>query len=97
MNLEVLKSHWKHSEMWWSKLFENHPEIAWDDYEKDYSDLPEEVLERHRIREAQKEEVKQIESKDEKRRKRLSQADDMRKKNRMIELQNIRDGVTFPN
>lgn len=97
MNLEVLKSHWKHSEMWWSKLFENHPEIAWDDYEKDYSDLPAEVLERHRIREAQKEEVKQIESKDEKRRKRLSQADDMRKKNRMIELQNLRDGVTFPN
>lgn len=93
MNLEVLKSHWKHSEMWWSKLFENHPDIAWDDYEKDYSDLPEEVLERHRIREAQKDEVKQIESKDEKRRKRLSQADDKRKKNRMLELQRLRDGT----
>lgn len=94
MNLEVLKSHWKHSEMWWSKLFEDHPEIAWDDYEKDYSDLPEEVLKRHRIKEAQREEVKQIESKDEKRRKRLMAAEDLRKKTRMQELQGLRDGVT---
>lgn len=37
-----------HSEMWWPKLFKHHGEIAWDDYEKDYSDLPAEVLRRHR-------------------------------------------------
>lgn len=37
-----------HSEMWWPRLFRCHGEIAWDDYEKDYSDLPEEVLQRHR-------------------------------------------------
>jgi hypothetical protein len=37
-----------HSEMWWPRLFKAHGEIAWDDYEKDYSDLPEEVLQRHR-------------------------------------------------
>lgn len=32
-----------HSEMWWPRLFTSHGEIAWDDYEKDYSDLPPEV------------------------------------------------------
>lgn len=40
--------HWQHSEMWWPRLLRCHGEIAWDDYEKDYSDLPEEVLARHR-------------------------------------------------
>ncbi len=37
-----------HFEMWWPRLFRHHGEIAWDDYEKDYSDLPEEVLSKHR-------------------------------------------------
>jgi hypothetical protein len=40
--------HWMHSEMWWPRLLKQHGEIAWDDYEKDYSDLPEEVLRKHR-------------------------------------------------
>ena len=31
---------WLHSEMWWPRLFRHHGAIAWDDYEKDYSDLP---------------------------------------------------------
>lgn len=35
---------WRHAEMWWPRLFEGHPEISFDDYEKDYSDLPETVL-----------------------------------------------------
>lgn len=34
--------------MWWPRLLKAHASIAWDDYEKDYSDLPEEVLQRHR-------------------------------------------------
>ena len=40
-----------HSEMWWPRLLRHHGPgggVAWDDYEKDYSDLPEEVLQRHR-------------------------------------------------
>jgi tetratricopeptide (TPR) repeat protein len=92
MNLEVLQKHWMHSEMWWTKLFEDHPEISWDDYEKDYSDLPEEVLTRHYIREAQKEESKQIEYVDESRRKRLRNSNDTRKKSRMWALEELRDG-----
>ncbi len=44
----LLPRHWEHNQMWWPRLFRCHGEIAWDDYEKDYSDLPEEVLARHR-------------------------------------------------
>lgn len=93
MNLEVLQKHWMHSEMWWSKLFENHPECQWDDYSKDYSDLPEEVMERHRIKEAQKEETRALESKDEKRRKRLTGEEERRKRSRMNRLSMLREGA----
>ena len=34
------RRHWLHSEMWWPRLFRHQGAIAWDDYEKDYSDLP---------------------------------------------------------
>ena len=30
--------------MWWPRLLEGHPDLSWDDYEKDYSDLPPAVL-----------------------------------------------------
>ena len=93
MNLEVLQKHWMHSEMWWSKLFDDHPDIAWDDYAKDYSDLPEEVMERHRIKEAQKEETRALESRDEKRRKRLAGEEERRKRTRMHRLGLLRDGA----
>ena len=93
MNLEVLQKHWMHSEMWWSKLFDDHPDIAWDDYAKDYSDLPEEVMERHRIKEAQKEETRALEGVDEKRRKRLAGEDERRKRTRMDRLRELREGV----
>lgn len=36
-----------HSEMWWPRLFVGGPAIEWDDYEKDYSDLPAPVLAAH--------------------------------------------------
>ena len=35
---------WQHSEMWWPRLFQHHAAIQWDDYDKDYSDLPPQVL-----------------------------------------------------
>ena len=31
---------WQHSETWWPRLFQHHQPIQWDDYDKDYSDLP---------------------------------------------------------
>jgi hypothetical protein len=39
-----------HSEMWWPRLFAGGPAIEWDDYEKDYSDLPAPVLAAHQVR-----------------------------------------------
>ena len=54
--------HWLHSEMWWTRLFRHQCEIAWDDYEKDYSDLPHEVLQRYNVMEAQREACRQLEA-----------------------------------
>lgn len=47
--------------MWWPRLFAAGPEIAWDDYEKDYSDLPKPILNAHAALEAEKESVRQLE------------------------------------
>ena len=60
--------HWMHSEMWWPRLFRHHGEIAWDDYEKDYSDLPYEVLVPHKVAELEKDAVRQLEAADKDRR-----------------------------
>jgi hypothetical protein len=35
---------WQHSESWWPALFEGDEPVAWDDADKDYSDLPPEVM-----------------------------------------------------
>lgn len=50
-----------HSETWWPKLFKEGAEIAWDDYEKDYSDLPAPVMAEHAKLEAAKEATRQLE------------------------------------
>jgi hypothetical protein len=54
--------HWLHSESWWPKLFKDGPEIAWDDYEKDYSDLPAQVMAEHAALEGAKEVTRQLEA-----------------------------------
>ena len=43
------RRHWLHSEMWWPRLFAGGPAVEWDDYEKDYSDLPPPVLAAHQV------------------------------------------------
>lgn len=48
--------------MWWARLFQHHSDIAWDDYEKDYSDLPPEILQPHQALEAQQEACRQLEA-----------------------------------
>ena len=42
-----MRRHWLHSESWWPRLLRGQPAIAWDDYEKDYSDLPREARATH--------------------------------------------------
>jgi len=54
--------HWLHSESWWPRLFKDGPEIAWDDYEKDYSDLPAQVMAEHAALEGAKEVTRQLEA-----------------------------------
>ncbi|PSC67238.1 Tetratricopeptide repeat 28 [Micractinium conductrix] len=93
MNLEVLQKHWLHSEMWWPKLFTAHGAIAWDDYEKDYSDLPSEVLERHRLTEAIQEDSKRLENRERTHREQLQERDDARKRVRQERLYELRTGT----
>ncbi|GAB4817977.1 hypothetical protein N2152v2_005023 [Parachlorella kessleri] len=93
MNLEVLHKHWEHHQMWWPRLFRHHGEIAWDDYEKDYSDLPEEVLQRHRVTEAIKEGEQQLENSERTQREILQEKDDLRKRKRQERLNELRTGT----
>jgi hypothetical protein len=93
MNLEVLQKHWAHSESWWVRLFQDHEDIAWDDYEKDYSDLPEEVLEKYRKNEAIKDVERSLEGKERHRREVLQEKDDLRKRKRQERLHVLRTGV----
>ena len=44
-----MRRHWLHSESWWPRLLRGQPAIAWDDYEKDYSDLPREARALHTL------------------------------------------------
>ena len=60
-----------HSETWWPRLFKSGPEIAWDDYEKDYSDLPAPVMAEHGRLEAAKEATRQLEAAEKSERDRL--------------------------
>ncbi len=92
MNLEVLQRRWAHSETWWPRLFEGHGDIAWDDYEKDYSDLPEEVMARHRAREAIEDAEKGVEGRERRRREALQAGDDARKRRRQDRLAVLRSG-----
>ena len=46
-NAELLVASHDHSRSWWPKLFEVHSEIAFDDYEKDFTDLPAAVRREH--------------------------------------------------
>ena len=90
MNLEVLRKQWSHSESWWSRLFDAHTEIAWDDYEKDYSDLPEEVLTKYRLSEASKEADRRLENSERKARETIQSTDDVRKRRRQERLAVLR-------
>lgn len=49
--------------MWWPRLFIHHASsIAWDDYEKDYSDLPAHIRQVHAVQQAKDEEQRQTEA-----------------------------------
>jgi hypothetical protein len=46
MNLELFKGkNAAPSESWWERLFNSHTNIAFDDYDKDFTDLPTPIAE----------------------------------------------------
>ncbi len=81
-----------HSEMWWPRLFRQHGEIAWDDYEKDYSDLPEPVLRAHHLIEAKEASARQVEGAEKRERAGANERDDVRRRTRQERLHVLRGG-----
>ena len=93
MNLELLSQPGSHGESWWPRLFRHHGEIAWDDYDKDYSDLPEPVMAMHLLREGQTQATNQLESAEKTQREVLQERDDVRRRRRQERLHVLRTGA----
>ena len=56
---------WQHSESWWPRLFSCDPvSVAWDDADKDYSDLPPAVAAAHAAAVAKEEAGRQQEARE---------------------------------
>jgi hypothetical protein len=92
MNLELLSRAHQHAEMWWPKLCTHHCEIQWDDYEKDYSDLPPEIMQLHAKNEEQSKLLNNLEYKERLKKEHLQECDDMRKRLRQERLHEMRTG-----
>ena len=93
MNLELLAQNGGHEEMWWPRLFKHHAEIAWDDYEKDYSDLPEPIMRTHLQLEAKDACTRRLESAEKRTRETASERDDARRRARQERLHVLRGGA----
>ncbi|KAK3259309.1 hypothetical protein CYMTET_31684, partial [Cymbomonas tetramitiformis] len=92
MNLELLQRWWQHSEMWWKRLFEHHAEIVWDDYDKDYSDLPDEILKRHRASDHAGDCDRMIEQQEKKDKEIREERNEVRRRRRQERLHTLRGG-----
>ena len=92
MNLELLAGEGGHEETWWPRLFTHHAPIAWDDYEKDYSDLPAHVMEQHWLQEHKSQVTRAVESADKSQREGAQERDDVRRRRRQERLHVLRGG-----
>jgi hypothetical protein len=92
MNLELLAGEGGHEATWWPRLFVHHTPIAWDDYEKDYSDLPAHVMEQHRLQEHKSQVTRAVESADKSQREAAQERDDARRRRRQERLHVLRGG-----
>ena len=92
MNLELLAGEGGHEATWWPRLFTHHTPIAWDDYEKDYSDLPAHVMEQHRLQEHKSQVTRAVESADKSQREAAQERDDARRRRRQERLHVLRGG-----
>lgn len=92
MNLELLSRSHQHAEMWWPKLCAHHCEIQWDDYEKDYSDLPDPIMKQHANNEEQSKLLNNLEYKERMKREALQEGDELRKRLRQERLHEMKSG-----
>lgn len=93
MNLELLQKYWEHSTSWWPRLFSHHSTIEWDDYEKDYSDLPEVVAMHHRKAEAIQDADRKQEQLENKKIESRKERNELRKRTRQERLNVLRTGL----
>jgi len=96
-NLKLLSNadNCEHSDMWWDRLFCAHCKIAFDDYDKDYSDLPTPIMNTHLALEHSKQSVSLIEFEETKERDSCQTKDDIRKRERQERLNVLRGGGAF--
>jgi hypothetical protein len=93
MNLELLVADGAHAETWWPRLLRSHAEIAWDDYEKDYSDLPEPLMRAHLALEAKEACARRLEGAEKRERDAADERDDVRRRTRQERLHVLRGGA----
>ena len=74
-------------------LSSHHAEIAWDDYEKDYSDLPAEVMREHAAMEYKDDVVRRLEGGQKGWHEQATERDDARKRSRQERLHVLRGGA----
>ena len=92
MNLELFSKSHQHAEMWWPKLCAHHCEIQWDDYEKDYSDLPPEIMRQYAKNEEQSKMLNNVEYKERLKKEHLQECDERRRRSRQERLHFFRSG-----
>ena len=85
----------EHADMWWDRLFSAHCKIAFDDYDKDYSDLPAPIMNTHLAFEHSKQSVSHIEFEETKERDSCQAKDDIRKRERQERLNVLRGGGAY--
>ena len=85
----------EHADMWWDRLFSAHCKIAFDDYDKDYSDLPAPIMNTHLAFEHSKQSVSHIEFEETQERDSCQAKDDIRKRERQERLNVLRGGGAY--
>ncbi|CAL6276860.1 unnamed protein product [Bathycoccus prasinos] len=85
----------EHADMWWDRLFSAHCKIAFDDYDKHYSDLPAPIMNTHLAFEHSKQSVSHIEFEETKERDSCQAKDDIRKRERQERLNILRGGGAY--
>ncbi|CEF98972.1 Tetratricopeptide repeat [Ostreococcus tauri] len=93
MNLELFKGKdSKPSDSWWDRLFNSHGDIRFDDYDKDFTDLPAPIAETIARREALSDVTSRIEEGEHQEREKARERDDLRKRSRQERLAQLRGG-----